>query len=156
MGCYYIICMSFCHFCVVLSYFSISVWYILFIFVQIDLMTNRMTMNMAILNVEERNELRRDLFALYRNGSLKFSRNDWMTLADFIKKNSPEVPVRDEFGLSKMVRAVATIRLAVDAIGLKGNILSAYLVYEVCEDVDLPGRSAELHRLCDYPDVDRQ
>jgi hypothetical protein len=96
-----------------------------------------MTMNMAILNIEERNELRRDLFALYRNGSLKFSRNDWMTLADFIKKNSPEVPVRDEFGLSKMVRAVATIRLAVDAIGLKGNVLSAYLVDQVCEDVDI-------------------
>lgn len=137
MGHYYIICISFCHFCVVLSCFSISVWYILFIFVQIDLMTNRMTMNMAILNVEERNELRRDLFALYRNSSLKFSRNDWTTLADFIKKNSPEVPVRDEFGLSKMVRAVATIRLAVDAIGLKGNVLSAYLVDQVCEDVDI-------------------
>ena len=69
-----------------------------------------MTMNMAILNVEERNELRRNLFALYRNSSLKFGRNDWSTLADFIQKHSPEVPVRDEFGLSKLVRAVATIR----------------------------------------------
>jgi len=96
------------------------------------------------LKVEEWHELRRCVIALYRNKTLKLQHDEVNRMVDFVGRHANFVQPLDEFGLSKLVLSVETIRLAVEAIGVRGNVLAAYLVSEVCDTVDIETIRASL------------
>lgn len=96
------------------------------------------------LKVEEWHELRRCVIALYRNKTLKLQHDEVNRMVDFVGRYANFVQPLDEFGLSKLVLSVETIRLAVEAIGVRGNVLAAYLVSEVCDTVDIETIRASL------------
>lgn len=96
------------------------------------------------LKVEEWHELRRCVIALYRNKTLKLQHDEVNRMVDFVGRHANFLQPLNEFGLSKLVLSVETIRLAVEAIGVRGNVLAAYLVSEVCDTVDIETIRASL------------
>lgn len=81
----------------------------------------------------ERNELLNTLLALYRNEHTRPERKEARRIADFIDSAVATDPTvaYNEFGFSRVVLALSAVRLAVDEIGLRGQVFTAYLLWAV-------------------------
>ena len=89
-----------------------------------------MEAKMNLTKPQERQAFLAALLAIYHNEHTRPSAREARKLADFIESalaTNPEV-ARNEFGLSRIVLALQTIRLAIEDIGLRGHALTAYPV----------------------------
>lgn len=92
-----------------------------------------MEAKMNLTKPQERQAFLAALLAIYHNEHTRPSAREARKLADFIESalaTNPEV-ARNEFGLSRIVLALQTIRLAIEDIGLRGHALTAYLLRAV-------------------------
>lgn len=78
----------------------------------------------------ERRSLLSTLLAIFRDTSSRPTREAARKLADFLESvvATDESVARNEFGLSRVVVGLETLRLATEEIGLRGNTLIAYLL----------------------------
>jgi len=85
---------------------------------------------------EERSFFFHTLLALYHNPHVRPRREEARRLADFIESSietCPEV-ARDAFGLSRILLALGGVRIAVEEIGLRGGVLTAYVLRAVVRE----------------------
>lgn len=82
---------------------------------------------------QEQKDFRSALFAIYRNEHVRPMHHEARRIADFISSSiaTDESLLNDEFGLNRIVLALNTIELAITEIGLKGQVLTAYLLHSV-------------------------
>lgn len=87
-------------------------------------------------NTTERNNFIRALLAIYHNDNVRPNHNEAHQLADFIDSSiaTNEQLLRDEFELNRIVMAIEAVRLAIDEIGLRGHVLTAYILRAVVKE----------------------
>lgn len=78
--------------------------------------------------------VRKALLALWRIPTVRPSKEEARRLAQFLEENcGAEVP-RDAFGRNKLEHALQSVALAGTEIGLRGKVLTAYVLWQVCGD----------------------
>ncbi len=86
------------------------------------------------LSVTEQVAVRKALLALWRIPTARPSKEEARRLAQFLEENcGAEVP-RDAFGRNKLEHALQSVALAGTEIGLRGKVLTAYVLWQVCGD----------------------
>ena len=86
------------------------------------------------LSVTEQVAVRKSLLALWRISTVRPSKEEARRLAQFLEENcGAEVP-RDAFGRNKLEHALQSVALAGTEIGLRGKVLTAYVLWQVCGD----------------------
>ena len=86
------------------------------------------------LSVTEQVAVRKALLALWRIPTVRPSKEEARRLAQFLEENcGAEVP-RDAFGRNKLEHALQSVALAGTEIGLRGKVLTAYVLWQVCGD----------------------
>lgn len=102
----------------------------------------------------ERLELLDRLREIFRNGELRPSHADYRFVREVLRKLlEGGVPLRDEFGLNKIMVALETISLAAEEIGLRGRIFIPFVIQALAGDKE---QSASVASLCDKDMADMQ
>ena len=85
-----------------------------------------------------RNDCIRALLPLFRNENARPARHEARQLADYLESAvaTGEMQPTDEFGQNRIVLALQTIALAVEEIGLRGPVLTAYLLRSVVSSAE--------------------
>ena len=93
---------------------------------------NRTTPVMA----DERNAFVTTLLKLYHNEHTRPHQEEARMTAEFLNNISLEHPerTRDAFGFNRVVKAIQTVHLAADEIGLRGSTLNAYVLRALVRD----------------------
>ena len=91
---------------------------------------------------DERRELMNGLLHLWRNPAVRPSRETARHIAHRLNELCLQAP-RDAFDLNRIVLAIKSIELAVDSIGLRGPVLTAYLVSQAYQGDDWRTVAAE-------------
>ena len=91
---------------------------------------------------DERRKLMNGLLHLWRNPAVRPSRETARHIAHRLNELCLQAP-RDAFDLNRIVLAIKSIELAVDSIGLRGPVLTAYLVSQAYQGDDWRTVAAE-------------
>ena len=85
---------------------------------------------------DERRELMNGLRTIWRNEHIRPNRTEAHQLLERLSEICKAGVPRDIFGNNRVVRAIQSIALATESIGLRGRVLTAYLVSETCQGPD--------------------
>lgn len=84
----------------------------------------------------ERLQLRQSLLELYRNKDIRPSSKDarqlWTLMEQALEKGAS---MRDAFGFNKITIALESVKLAANEIGLCGNVLPAFILSFILDDL---------------------
>ena len=84
---------------------------------------------------QEKTALRQELRALWREQNARVTLQEARQLESFLEKCIAQgEPMRDAFGLNRIVCALQTMRLAAHEIGMRGHVLRAFLLRAVNAD----------------------
>ena len=84
---------------------------------------------------QEKTALRQELRALWREQNARVTLQEARQLESFLEKCIAQgEPMRDAFGLNRIVCALQTMRLAAHEIGMRGHVLRAFLLRAVSAD----------------------
>lgn len=82
----------------------------------------------------ENAEVRHALLEIWRNPFVRPTIEEARSFSEFIKKQCGENIPQDAFGRNKLLHVLKTVSLASAEIGLRGKVMAAYLLWQLCGD----------------------